>query len=845
MIFRWLKWLFVVVCGLLLSLYIARQPLSTKLANHYLQPYNLQLSCLDWSFGSWRAIHIESLCLTAETFAVNLRDINATRSDVYISQLDARLKQTQQSQQPMRFTPLALPLPNRPLLHIEHISIEGAPWGGQINASLTERKANHFSLLGDVIADVHVQPSEVQANVDLQSPLLQGLLPDFVTSFTGDADVVFQGEHATVSVAPKLAANIPNQGCQLPLQSTGTIQLNVALNSQKVITDASGLTTTFTPQECDTLLPKNYREQLEVLVGEPWTLALSTPINFQDGRIETQEVLLRTNAQSSVLVLQKLQAQIQDKQFKSELTFAHNTKLLGEASLDGTLRYQNSELYIDSQLMYQSEHLPFVAFEHQNSQLEGSVKLVMGPAVRTLSLVAKGGIESASVSGVEISSGQLDIEGALGFTDTLSGEARAKITAPALKFTDGHSKHNRLEVNAKLSADQQLTLDSELNVDKVTHTDKQLSGLTSKFTVSSDLTHGEIFSALSGQTRLAQLQLPKLAINDIHIDSKVQQSRGGAFEHYIQAAGMEGVLKHQYSPQAHPYQLVVSAKPVTKLQPILAQLIPQLQLSEGNVSIVANGDLNLQTGDFKAQFDAVSALYDTHYIDDINTQISGQFSSGKINIADSKVTVGQVRSGVVLTNVSAQLQVEDNLAQLHDLTAQVFDGQVHLALLKLSSAPQQLQLKAQALDLALLAQAGRDAGVELSGRVSGIFPVRIENGTVSIEQGKLFNAGVGNLKVAQNASIEALKTQQPSLESVIGVLDDLTIDTLSSDVVLTSDGWLTLGVQIVGENKAQAQPVNFNYTHQENIFTLFRALRLSDEITQKVEDALTKQEQSP
>lgn len=111
-----------------------------------------------------------------------------------------------------------------------------------------------------------------------------------------------------------------------------------------------------------------------------------------------------------------------------------------------------------------------------------------------------------------------------------------------------------------------------------------------------------------------------------------------------------------------------------------------------------------------------------------------------------------------------------------------------------------------------------------------------------IDSGHIHNVGEGLLKVENNASINALKEQQPSLQTVIGVLDELTIEQLSSGVNLSEDGWLDLDVKITGINKLQQQPVNFNYTHSENVFTLLRALRLSDEITREVENALNKEE---
>jgi hypothetical protein len=176
----------------------------------------------------------------------------------------------------------------------------------------------------------------------------------------------------------------------------------------------------------------------------------------------------------------------------------------------------------------------------------------------------------------------------------------------------------------------------------------------------------------------------------------------------------------------------------------------------------------------------------------------------------------------VLTNITAELQAQANKAWLSSISAEAFDGLLTADKVRLSLAPQRIEAKAENLDLAILAKAGREAGVTLTGRVSGELPIEVRDGKVSIIEGKLYNLGAGMLSVSENASVNALKAQQPQLKTVIGLLDNLDIDTLRSDVALTEDGWLTLGVNIKGENKSQAQPVNFNYTHHENIYTLFR-----------------------
>ena len=45
-------------------------------------------------------------------------------------------------------------------------------------------------------------------------------------------------------------------------------------------------------------------------------------------------------------------------------------------------------------------------------------------------------------------------------------------------------------------------------------------------------------------------------------------------------------------------------------------------------------------------------------------------------------------------------------------------------------------------------------------------------------------------------------------------------------------------MQIKGNNPIQQQDVNFNYTHKENILTLLKALRIGNEITDKIQNEL-------
>ena len=201
----------------------------------------------------------------------------------------------------------------------------------------------------------------------------------------------------------------------------------------------------------------------------------------------------------------------------------------------------------------------------------------------------------------------------------------------------------------------------------------------------------------------------------------------------------------------------------------------------------------------------------------------GTLSSAAIQLQPTTLTIAEVRSGVVLENIRAELSSENNQPRLRNIGADIFAGTLNIDELKLSEQPQRFNVTLDKLSLGLLAEAGRDAGVELQGLISGELAVQASDAGIEITAGEVRNVGEGLLKVQENASINALKQQQPSLKTVITVLDELTIEQLNSGVTLGADGWLDLDVKIAGINKRQQQPVNFNYTHSENVFTLLRA----------------------
>ncbi len=312
--------------------------------------------------------------------------------------------------------------------------------------------------------------------------------------------------------------------------------------------------------------------------------------------------------------------------------------------------------------------------------------------------------------------------------------------------------------------------------------------------------------------------------------------------HVINIDGVKALLEHQYSSLKHPAQIHVPTQQLTQLQPYIDALLPNLKITHGNFYAVLEGDLSTRIFTLDGSVQNGSALFNERLIQNATIDVFGLLSSANIQLKPTTLSVEELRAGVIVQAITGQLLSEAGVAKLKDINAQVFAGNVGVDEVSLVPTPQVVQVSLDKLSLDLIAASGHDAGVELKGLISGTLPVQLSSSSVRIDSGKIHSVGEGLLKVENNASINALKEQQPSLQTVIGVLDELTIEQLSSGVNLSEDGWLDLDVKITGINKLQQQPVNFNYTHSENVFTLLRALRLSDEITREVENALNKEE---
>ncbi|MDX1397985.1 MAG: YdbH domain-containing protein, partial [Oceanospirillum sp.] len=190
-----------------------------------------------------------------------------------------------------------------------------------------------------------------------------------------------------------------------------------------------------------------------------------------------------------------------------------------------------------------------------------------------------------------------------------------------------------------------------------------------------------------------------------------------------------------------------------------------------------------------------------------------------------------LKASGVLNDESMPLQ-----AQVREFSADTLGGSVHLAQLNYPfSKDKTSDLMLDKLDLSQLIALG-DKQIKVTGLLNGTLPLLLSDQGVTIRQGQVIGKE-GEIILQDNPAWQAMLQQQPVLASQLKHLNHLHYDLLQGDIAMEADGQLTAELTIKGENRAESQPVNLNFTSEQNILTLLKALRLSDQIDKSLSES--------
>ncbi|MBH0048080.1 YdbH domain-containing protein [Pseudoalteromonas sp. NZS11_1] len=806
-----------VLLSTLLLGYVFRLPLLQWAIAPELKKAGITLSCLDFSITSELNIHADKVCVNyqnQQNQQLQLTGItaNTKRVDIKNAVLTVNtLPKSDNANQGAKNLDLALPL-NRPLISIKQLVVESDELNKPLKISILEPELNQFNVTGDINASAILTANKVSGQFTINDTLLKQVI-NTKNTLIADANFNSQQAFSFDGIEVELNGDISsqfahtyefshtNQQCQINVLTTGKLATRFNLNSQALMfnTDLLNNKINLTPSCIELIPPSEYAGFISKQVPLNWQLKLPQSIRLEGSELSVPVINL---------------VSVSDKQFDILIT-------------DTTLNITSPLEYLQTTLSAQI-NTPDINNINVNAQLSGAA--IKGDYAVILESLPE--FVPATANGLSLS-GHFNISEFIDLKPI--GLINAKLTLNSVDAFDISAVQYQGDLTAKM--DKQLNAEVALTqqLKSAEYKEFTVSGISNTLTANANLGVGELFADLTAKTNIKAVNSPDIKLNNIKVESTGLQSRALKATHHAFINDVELVVNHHMSSQAHPFEVIIPEQSTLLLNALIRQFEPLAQLTEGEFNGYISGDINLQNALFNMGISHTSALYNDYLASDLNSVFSGEYNSGKLNVKPTTFNLNEFRAGAVVKAIEGQWQVNNNTALINDVKGSVFGGEFSLDSYTVGKPNQVANVKFENIDASKLVTLDDKSGIVLTGRLAGSLPVHFDSGKIEIIDGSLFSQGTGNLKITNNAAFDSVMQQQQELQPVLGLLTNLDIQKLNSSVALKNDGWLKLGVNLQGYNKAEQQQVNFNYNHEENVFTLLRALRLSDEITQKVE----------
>lgn len=210
--------------------------------------------------------------------------------------------------------------------------------------------------------------------------------------------------------------------------------------------------------------------------------------------------------------------------------------------------------------------------------------------------------------------------------------------------------------------------------------------------------------------------------------------------------------------------------------------------------------------------------------------------------------IGELNNLFPMQNITAELQgsypwSESSPLRLTNVGMDALLGHVSLSALRLPQHDAAV-LKLQKIDLSALLTALKPKQLAMSGKVNGELPLYVDNPRWLIHDGWIANDGGLTLRLDPDFAA-AIAAGNIANGLVIKLLQYLEISRSTAKVSLDNLGQLTMAAQVEGVNNVdhQKREIRLNYTHQENVFELWRSLRFGDSLQESLQQQLSASQQ--
>jgi hypothetical protein len=749
---------------------------------------------------------------------------------------------------PLNLNQLQLPA-NLPRLQIDNATFYSDLINHPINFSLRQSSANLLILKGDIQAtlslnknsdttkagkdntdktviegDINWNLSEVIELIPLDAQTLASLEPvlnqQAFMNAPINSHILFDGSVITSKHHFASHFDYAFEPCSIRSSVNGQVGIDASLISQSIGLDLTKLRIqSKLRNECVTVSP-----QMPFDLPNEFTVELPEPITVNQKTVIVPSLFIASDDEALKLTVAESRIVLANAQEPIEIT--------SQVNLEGFLHIKDDE--INSKAKEPGSNT-LALTSHSDLRLKGQAW-----AIENISFALK----SQRISQYNLSAESLsaNIQGTISLSDgvALTLDVQAKNAAYRPSSTSSDIEPVLISVKAinagitlKGDYNQSLTASLDTYLTQVKRDTLLVNKLNNQLTVNIKQLRK---IDLSGNTRINGIALNLNedqyltfeSLNATHSIEADLQDKSLVSEHDL-------IIDEAIHMNIHQQQqtLTVRAKQQTinNFQSVVSRFMPELTLQEGTLEL--NGIFELQDSTFSGTIALSNGAlkYNEYTVKEADTKGHIQFNSAGLQIDKSTLHIETVDAGVPIENIEIEYVLHNSKAKINHVSGDILGGTFNVSELWLDKRNQHTQIMVNDISLAKVVALQQQSGINVTGSVSGILPISVNNNEVHIDDGLLESEGPGTLKIDGNPAFDSIAEQQ----SELNYLRDLQFEQLSSNVTLNSDGLLLLDFAILGKNQNQQQAVNFNYHHEENVLTLLRSLRLTDSVQNQIE----------
>lgn len=331
---------------------------------------------------------------------------------------------------------------------------------------------------------------------------------------------------------------------------------------------------------------------------------------------------------------------------------------------------------------------------------------------------------------------------------------------------------------------------------------------------------GKLRYAADGGTADVELQDPSRAL-----DARLAVTLG--------AEGIEAAVEHA--------SISFDAAPLSRSLPVWPwswDLVAGKATASGQLAWVAGPDGKALSADLELGIENVAAVWGELAGTGIQAAVPLHLAAGEaLRIGPGTLKADLLDVGLPLESLNAAFawDTAESVVEVSELSAAFLGGRLSAEPFRfdVDSMSTALRLRVDAVQLGLIPALAEFEAVEVTGAMSGMIPLRMDGGTLTVQKGRLQNEPPGGA-IRYHAGSEA---GNGGLGLAQRALSNLEYTSLSTDVSYTESGDLVLKMRLEGTNPDMdpLQPVILNLNIENNVPELLKSLQATRDIEDIIE----------